>query len=254
LAAFRRSVKLTPETAEGLRDKIGYAAMMDLLSYIEKCQTKKNSEAFIKCLLHHFIQLRNASQIPLARVERFSIEQYNQLLTELIHHQSGGLLPVLVTVAFFQTLSQSYSLAWDITWQGINVADCATGGDGDITITVDGVTLLTIEITERPLEERRIVSTFNSKIIHNDVRKYLFVYTNTVPDNTALQTAKNLFSQGYEINFDNILELIINNFLVLPSDARDSFTNKMLTLLEAKEIPASVKILWNDAVKKTLQI
>jgi len=254
LAAFRRSVKLLPETAEGLRDKAGYAAMMDLLDIIENCGTKEAVESFIMCLLHRFIILRNESIIPLARIGRFHIEQYRQLLTDLLRRKSGGLLPVLVTVAFFQTLAEHYSLAWDISWQGINVADNATGAEGDVTIKSGGTTVLAIEITERLLDQRRIISTFNTKIIHNDVKEYLFIFTNTEPDDGARQTARNLFSQGYDINFVNVVEMIINNFLVLPVAARDIFTNKMIALLESREVPATIKVIWNESVKAVLNI
>lgn len=254
LAAFRRSVKLLPETAEGLRDKVGYTAMLELLAVVENCKTSDETEAFIMCLLQRLIVLRNASRIPLARVGRFSIEQYQQLLTDLVNYKSGGLLPVLITVAFFQMLAEQHSLDWDISWQGINVADNATGAEGDVTIKLNGATILAIEITERPLDQRRIVSTFNTKIILNDVKEYLFIYTNTEPDETARQAAKNLFSQGYEINFANVVELIINNFLALPADARAIFTNKMLVLLDAKEVAAAIKVKWNDSVKAVLQI
>jgi len=254
LAAFRRSVKLLPETAEGLRDKTGYAAMMDLLSVIEDCDTKNKIETFIMCLLQRFVLLRNESRIPLARIGRFNVEQYGQLLTELLRQQSGGLLPVIVTVAFFQTLAEHYSLSWHISWQGINVADKASGAEGDVTIKENGTTILAIEITERPLDHRRIVSTFNTKIIHNEVKEYLFVYTNAEPDETARQAARNLFSQGYEINFVNVVQMIINNFLVLPANARDIFSNKTMALLESRDVSATVKVKWNDSVKAVLQI
>jgi hypothetical protein len=249
LAAFRRSVKLMPETAEGLRDKAGYSAMLDLLSVVEQCNTKQKTNSFIMSLLERFIILRNATTIPLARISRFSIEQYKQLLEELVHFQSGGLLPVFITVAFFQTLAEQYSLDWDISMQGINVADQVTGVEGDVTIKSKGATILAIEITERPLDQRRIVSTFNTKIIHSDVKEYLFIFTNAKPDDTAKEAVKNLFFQGYDINFANIVELIINHFLVLSATARDVFSNKMLALLDSKEVPAAIKVRWNDIIK-----
>ena len=254
LAAFRRSVKLLPETADGLRDKAGYAAMMDLLSVIESCDTGKKTATILMCLLQCFITLRNESQIPLTRVGRFSIEQYGQLLSELLRYQSGGLLPVLITVAFFQTLAEHYSLLWDISWQGINVADNVTGAEGDVTIKNDGITASAVEVTERPLDHRRVISTFNTKIINKDVKDYLFIYTNTEPDESARQTARNLFSQGYEINFVNVIEMILSNFLVLPASARVIFTTNMISLLESRDVPASVKIKWNESVKAVLHI
>ncbi|MCL2338132.1 MAG: hypothetical protein FWC60_12030 [Firmicutes bacterium] len=254
LAAFRRSVKLVSETGEGLRDKAGYSAMMDLLAVVEKCATKEQTETFLMGLLQRFIILRDASQIPLARVGRFSIEQYRQLLSELVRYQSGGLFPVLITVAFFQTIAEYHSLDWVISYQGINVADNATGVEGDVTIKEKGVTLMAIEITERPLDQRRIVSTFNTKIILNDVKEYLFVYTRAEPDNTAYQAARSLFTQGYEINFVNVVDLIINNFLAIPANVRGVFAEKMRFLLEYKDVPAAVKVRWNESIKNVLRI
>jgi hypothetical protein len=241
LATFRRGVKFLPETAEGLRDRDGYAAMMNLLKAIEGCASKEETEAFIVCLLQRFIVLRNAADIPLARPGRLSIEQYRQLLTKLVHCRSGGLLPVLIAVAFFQTLAERCSLAWEISWQGINVADSATGAEGDVTIKEGGKTLLAVEITERPLDDRRIVSTFNTKIILNDVREHLFVFTGVGPDDTARSAAHGLFAQGYEINFANVVELIGNNFLAMPANAREIFAGKMLALLWPRDIPAGIK-------------
>jgi hypothetical protein len=80
------------------------------------------------------------------------------------------------------------------------------------------------------------------------------VFTNTEPDDTARQAARNLFSQGYEINFANVVELITNNFLSLPANAREIYTDKMLALLDSKEVPAAVKVKWNESVKSVLQI
>ena len=249
LAAFRRSVKLLPETSEGLRDKTGYAAMMDLLSVLENCDTKKKTETFIMCLLQRFVMLRDESKIPLARIGQLSVGQYGQLLSKLVRHQSGGLLPVLIALAFFQTLAEHYSLPWEISWQGINVADNATGAEGDISIKTNGVTVLAIEITERPIDQRRIVSTFNTKIILSDIKDYLFLYTNIEPDESAKQIVHNLFSQGYNINFANVVEMITNNFVVLPSSTRNIFSAKMISLLESRDVSASVKLKWNESVK-----
>jgi hypothetical protein len=254
LATFRRNVKLIPETAEGLRDKAGYSAMLKLLDVMERCSTKEEKEDIIMCLLKRFIALRDASRIPLARISRLSMDKYRDFLKTLLKRQSGGLIPALIVVAFFQTLKECNNLDWEISWQGINVADNATGAEGDVTIKKGDGTVFAVEVTERPIDQRRIRSTFNTKIIHSNVREYLFIYTGTQPDDTARGTAENLFSQGYDINFANIIDLIINNFYPLSATARETFANKMVALLDNIEIPASVKIIWNDCVKNILTI
>lgn len=41
LAVFRRNVELRPETASGLRDKKGYAAMLEVVEALESCKTSE---------------------------------------------------------------------------------------------------------------------------------------------------------------------------------------------------------------------
>ena len=71
---------------------------------------------------------------------------------------------------------------------------------------------------------------------------------------TARDTARTLFSRGYEINFANIVDLIVNNFLALPAASREIFTSKILALLDTREVSAAVKVKWNDSVKSVLQM
>lgn len=134
LATFRRNVKLTEETRAGLRDQSGYDAMLELLTAIEQTSVHQERSDFVACLLKRFLILRDASRIPLARINRLSVGQYREFLNVLMRHQSGGLLPVLASVALFQTIDKQYNLGWQITWQGINAADGATGAEGDVTV------------------------------------------------------------------------------------------------------------------------
>ncbi len=76
LATFRRNVKLTKETASGLRDKEGYKALLDYITALEAADEKK-VRALVLYLLYRFIVLRNATTIPLYRISRLSLEQYN---------------------------------------------------------------------------------------------------------------------------------------------------------------------------------
>ncbi|MFZ5452218.1 MAG: hypothetical protein ACOZF2_10180 [Thermodesulfobacteriota bacterium] len=56
LASFRRSVKFTPETAAGLRDKQGYYALLDYISALESAN-EKESRNFV-LYLRRIIQIR----------------------------------------------------------------------------------------------------------------------------------------------------------------------------------------------------
>lgn len=249
LASFRRNVQFVPETAKGLRDKVGYDALLGYIGILEKAKATEATKLAVY-LLVRFLDLRNRSQIPLSQISRLSLNQYGELLQALLQVQSGGLLPVLLVVATLRTIKSCFSLKWDVQFQGINVADKASGAGGDVTISLAGETVLAIEVTERPIEKSRVVSTFNTKVIRAGIQDYLFVYSNAMPSEDARKAARTYFSQGHEINFVQVTEWILNNLATLGAKGRAMFTKEVLALLGSQEVPASVKIAWNDIVRE----
>ncbi len=239
LAVFRRNVELRPETGAGLRDKAGYAAVLDVVDALETAEPD-NARAIVLCLLYGFVAMRETATISLARISRLSLEQYDALIANLLQVQSRGLIPVLLVVAMLHTIKACYSLTWDIEWHGINVADRASGAGGDITVKKGRNILLAIEITERPIDRARIVSTFTTKIVRGGIEEYLFVYGSALPSEEARQAARTYFSQGHEINFLEVREWIVNNLATLGARCRSLFTRQILTLFETPEVPAKV--------------
>jgi hypothetical protein len=248
LAAFRRSVRFIPETAEGLRDKRGYTAFLQYITALESAN-EAEAQALIFYLLYRFVVLRDAANIPLSRISRLSLEQYQALVNRLLQVQSGGLIPVLLSVAMLRTIAACYRLQWKIEWQGINVADRASGVGGDITVTQEGDAILAIEVTERPIEKARVVSTFNTKIVKAGIEDYLFIYSSALPADDARQAARTYFTQGHEINFLQVAEWIVNNLGTIGAKCRMIFTQEIITLFDTRDVPSSVKVSWNDIVR-----
>jgi hypothetical protein len=248
LSSFRRSVKFIPETAVGLRDKDGYNALLEYITAMEAAN-QIEARTLVLYLLYRFVMLRNAAIIPLSRISRLSLEQYQILIGRLLQVQSGGLIPVLLSVAMLRTIKTSYDLQWKIDWQGINVANSASGAGGDITVSQGGDVILAIEVTERPIEKARVVSTFNTKIVKAGVEDYLFIYSSALPTEDARQAARTYFTQGHEINFLQVAEWIVNNLGTIGAKCRAIFTQEILTLLDTREVPSSVKVSWNDIVR-----
>lgn len=253
LATFRRNVKLDESTRDGLRDKTGYDAMLEVLGAIEHSRDE-SSKAILMCLLQKFIELREKSDIQLVSVVRLSVEQYRHFLDTLLHNQSGGLIPMLVTEAIFQTINCQYGCGWDIVRQGINTADGATGAAGDVTIFQNEKIVKAIEVTERPISQARVVTTFNTKIATSNVKDYLFIYTSIIPENGAYIAANTYFAQGYDINFVKLSNFVIATFISGNANTREIFMNKMLELLRHNDIPAVVKTAWNDALQSTISM
>ncbi len=149
-----------------------------------------------------------------------------------------------------RTIKVCYGLNWEIKWQGINVADRAARVGGDITVTQDGHVMFAIEVTERPIEKSRVVSTFNTKIVQSGIEDYLFIYSKLLPSDDARQAARTYFTQGHEINFLQVTDWIVNNLGTIGAKYRTIFTQEVLALFDTREVPASVKVSWNEIVQE----
>lgn len=249
LSAFRRNIAFVPETAKGLRDKAGYAAFLELVQYLRKSDDK-NARELLRALLFSFVALRDKSTIRLSRIRRLDADQYKKLIGALLQVPSGGLLPVVLVVAAFTALKESFNLPWDIEWQGINVADSAKGVGGDITIKREGDTFLAIEVTERPVDKSRVRSTFLTKISRNRIDDYLFFHSTAEPTEEAREIARSYFAQGHEITFVEIANWIVSILAALGPAGRSVFTDTMVDLLEKTEVPSNIKVAWNTIVQK----
>lgn len=252
LSVFRRSVQFNESIRSGLRDKEGYDAFLAALSYLETVSSELDLLAFLRYMLYKFADLREAASVPLSRLQRISLSQYDTLITGLLATQSGGLFPVLLVVGMFETLKSAFGLAWEISWQGINVADAASKAGGDITISVDGQTILAVEVTERPVEKSRLVATFNNKITPAGLEDYLFFVgaAGTAPD--ARTQAHHYFAQGHEVNFVDVREWLLMSLATVGKAGRMIFNKQLMDLLETSNVPQAMRVNWNDNISALL--
>ncbi|CUX64889.1 restriction endonuclease, SacI family (plasmid) [Agrobacterium tumefaciens] len=251
LATFRRSVKFDATTREGVRDKLGYDAFLLVLANLRDAGSDDEVKRLLSEILIGFVRLRDASLVPLAKINRLNLDQYDALFEELLKTRSGGLIPVLLTVAMFQTIKECYNLdGWKVEWQGINVADKASGAGGDISIFQGENLLFAIEVTERPIDKSRVVSTFNTKISPAGIEDYIFVFTGTSPAQDAREAATQFFGQGHDVNFVDIKPWLLNNLATMGAPCRAKFTRNFLGLMDTRDVPAVLKVKWNDLVKR----
>ncbi|HLE14701.1 MAG TPA: restriction endonuclease, SacI family [Anaerolineales bacterium] len=249
LSTFRRQVKFVPSTREGLRDKRGYDSLLSLIDHLAAIGEEDELRAILVYILFRFAQLREASNIPITRIQRFSLDQYSLLFSSLLSKPSGGLYPVLLAVCMFETIKQYFNLDWEIKWQGINVSDAASGAGGDITIIDGNKVLLAIEVTERVIDKSRLVSTFNTKIAPAAIKDYLFLVGGAKASEEARNQAQRYFAQGHEINFIQIRDWLILLLATLGKSGRDLFNINLIRLLDAPDVPQLVKVAWNESVE-----
>jgi hypothetical protein len=249
LSVFRRSVRFVPETRAGVRDKIGFDALLSSIDRIMATKDRGELDQVFHELLLRFVELREAANVPISKIRQISVEQYGILFDGLLSFPSGGLIPTLLVVTTFKTIANSFNLDWGIEWQGINVADRAAGAGGDVTLSSNGKTILAVEVTERPIDKTRVVATFNTKIAPQGIEEYLFLVSGSGPSEDAIGVARQYFAQGHEINFAHIRDWILMILSILGRTGRQDFTKEFLTLLEGNDVPTAVKVAWNDRVK-----
>lgn len=250
LSAFRRSVKFEEATAVGVRDKEGFAAFLSLLGHLEALPTEAERRDFVGYLILEFARLREAGDVALSRLSRMSLNQYDRLLLTLLATRSGGRFSMFVVVATLRAIKSAFGLPWTVEYQGINVADQASGAGGDVTVRRDGESLLVVEVTERPVDENRLVATVNEKILPGGITDYVFLTkeavssTGTIPE---IQAA--YFAQGHEVNFFTIREWVVMILGTIGSKGRARFNDEMRGLLEPADVPRHLKVAWNRAIE-----
>lgn len=252
LSVFRRSVTFDDATRAGVRDKEGFDAMLGCVAYIEANSDPTILRHFLRHLLFRFVELREASSVPLSRLQRFSLQQYEALIAGLLTVPSGGRFPVFLIVAAFRAISERFQLGWEVAVQGINVADKPSGAGGDITISLGGSHLMAAEVTERPVGRDRVVSTFNTKIAPASIEDYLF-FVNQEPDERVRQQCQRYFAQGHEVNFVQIATWLGMMLATIGKGGREIFNQHLLSQLDEPSTPQSVRASWNESVATVIE-
>ena len=157
-------------------DMGGFDALVAVVDYLRVLGVDE-AKRYLRYLLRQFVELREAGAIALKRIAKPNLDQLSNLINGLLTVKSGGRIPALLATALFQTISECHSLGWDVEFQGINVADKASGAVGDITILKEGTIVLGVEVTERPIDQARVALTFNQKVSPSGVGDYLFITT-----------------------------------------------------------------------------
>ncbi|MDP2659411.1 MAG: restriction endonuclease, SacI family [Dehalococcoidia bacterium] len=251
LSVFRRSIKFDSSTRSGLRDKVAYDSLLEALVYL---QDRKVDELLgpLGFQLYKFAELRETADIPLARVQRISLDQYDKLIGMLLTTPSGGLFPVLLVVATFRAIKAFFKAQWEITWQGINVSDAASGAGGDVTISNPEGILLAVEVTERTVDKSRVVTTFNSKIAVNNIGDYLFVVGPSGYSAEAKAQAQRYFAQGHEVNFVDIEDWIIVSLATMGTEGRAIFNAELMGILDGQGLRRALRVSWNNHISDLL--
>jgi hypothetical protein len=251
LSSLRGGAKLVPGGQPRIqRDQPGFDALVSVVEYLTEAKPEE-TKTLLRRLLREFIQLRESADIGLKRTARPSLAQLDQIASQLLKVKSGGRLPSFLSIAMFQALSDRFDLKWDVEFQGINVADKFTGAVGDVTIKKDGVIVLGIEITERPIGKARVSLVFEDKVSKSGLTDYLFV-TTAKPQDEAFQAARNYTAVGNDMNFVDLTAWLHHLLATIGPSGRLHFQDRLIAQIAETGVPAELKLAWNDALEAAI--
>jgi len=234
------------------RDQEGFDSLVSVVDYLRKLDATR-ARSYLRYLLRCFVELREAGHITLKRIAKPNLEQLRRLIEALLTVKSGGRIPTLLATAMFQTIGECHALGWEIEFQGINVADKASGAVGDITIRKGGAIILGIEVTERAIDQARVTLTFNEKVSPSGLADYLFI-TTAKPEDDAVAAARNYTNVGHEMNFVPLTPWLIHNLATIGPACRALFQGKLIDLVGDAGVPAEIKVAWNNKMDEAIGV
>ena len=75
-----------------------------------------------------------------------------------------------------------------------------------------------------------------------------------MPATEARVLVRRYFGQGHDINFVPVRQWLLDGLVTVGARHRPAFTAHFLDLLRDKDVPASMKLAWNDNVRSLLDV
>lgn len=111
--------------------------------------------------------------------------------------------------------------------------------------------LMVMEVTERPVNGRRVAGTFTSKIAPAPADYVFAVHLDRV-DAEAFRRAERYFAQGYDVDFVDLSAWVYDTLATLGSAGRRAFQENMVELLSGSDVPRAIRLAWNEALQTVL--
>jgi len=155
---------------------------------------------------------------------------------------------MVLTIGALRAFAATHALRWQIEFQGINVADKASGAGGDITVQADGRVVMAFEITERPLDEARIRTAYTTKIAKLAIADYAFLHETAEPSAVAQAAARKLFAQGHDVLLLPCEEFLMSLLVLAGRAGRGGFVAEVRGLLASASMPTAMRVAWNKSI------
>lgn len=236
------------EGTHKLRNKEEWDALVAFLAPLDTGGRIKLEAAFIRCL--ESVGRRLAAQafgyqVPI----RVSLPQMIRILEEFLAEASGGLRPLVVTVAMMTVLGRAFPLFASVLSQGLNEADSSSGAPGDVMcMDSNGNMVLAIEVKDRALTLADVRSSIQKARASTYPLSNLLFASPSIQDDdrdAINQNMESAWASGLNISQIDVVDLANATFALLPEEWRPKLLREIGTELDERADHAHRRA-WHD--------
>ena len=231
-----------------VRDKTQWRALVTLFESLEDAIPDELRTIFrrvLRSLARRLAQQSFIYPVP----PRVSMNQLQAVLTGFLKEPSGGLRPLAVAAALFETLGKGFSLFSKVESQGVNEADAASGMPGDIMCYDDANQLcLAIEVKDTALTLAHVnASSLKMRQATSGLTSFIFAVPNiSGPDAGPIEElVRREWASGVNLYTIDIQTLSQTAFTLLDETWRVQFIQAVGRELDARQNQAARKA-WYD--------
>ena len=177
---------------------------------------------------------------------RISLEQLSDLMGRFLETSHGGLRPQIVATALMRTIGRAFLIFPQVTGQGVNEPDAATGAPGDVLCYgPDDAIVLVVEVKGNELKLVELESTV-SKARSSGVGNILFAAPDLAPEDSdeISRRISEEWAQGSNIYQISIQSLARNSFMLLDEKWRVIFLREICNELDSRSTQPADRLEW----------
>jgi len=228
-----------------------WEALVELLENAQNSDDSKATEQLLmRCLRSIARRLRRQTfeyPVPL----RISLEQLADLLVSFLAESSGGLRPQSVATAVFRVLGDALGLFHQVTGQGLNEADAATGMPGDIVcLDGDDPPVLVVEVKDRTIGLTDLRSAI-TKARNSKLQNVLFAAPGVTSSEVqeVRSTIADEWSKGTNVYHATLDSLVRTVFILLDEAWRITLLAEVGRELDGRGAPLKVRESWRNLLE-----
>lgn len=239
------------EDMGSLRYRLEWEALVDLLESVQQAGDSASVERMVvRCLESVARRLRRQTfEYPVPH--RISLDQLVELIVDYLAEPSGGLRPQALATALFRVLGDALGLFEEVTGQGLNEADAATGMPGDIVCRdTEGSPVLAVEVKDRTvgLTDLRMAIT---KARNSSLHSFLFAAPGLVDSQKMVidTMIAEEWSKGINVYHVPLEDLVRTVFVLLDEAWRTKLLAEIGAELDSRGAPLRAREGWRDLLE-----